>query len=102
MNPFKITLSFLFIIAVTSCLTGQTLIGINGGLNWSTLYSKASDGKNEDTKYNGYTSYCFKLDIKGRKPKPFHIGASLMYYRSSFDWEAEFGGYFADGKKHSL
>ena len=47
---------------------------------------------------SSYPSYCFKLDVKERRPRPFHLGASLIFYQASFNWEAEFGGYLANGK----
>ena len=40
-----------------------------------------------------YPSYSFQIEIKGRRPKPFHLGASLMYYQSSFKWYEEGDGH---------
>jgi len=83
MNISKIPITFFFFFTAVNCLTGQTLLGIKTGINWTNY----RDIQSEET-YFGYSSYGFGIDIKGRKTKPVHFGASIEFYRNSFNWDA--------------
>jgi hypothetical protein len=91
----KSALIFCFLFIITTCVTGQTLIGVKGGINWS--YFRDAGGEEDSWgNYKCYPSYAFGVDIKGRKEKgrkskALHIGGSVEYYRSSIDWAASYG-----------
>ncbi|MCX6246208.1 MAG: hypothetical protein NTW10_00605 [Bacteroidetes bacterium] len=82
LHSLKILFSFFVLLIIPRYSAGQTLIAIKAGINWTNF----RDVENKKTLY-GTASYGFGLDIKGRKPKPIHIGASIEFLRNSFHWE---------------
>jgi hypothetical protein len=85
------------ILMLTSSLSGQTLVGIKGGVNWSTLWGNEHPQEGYMV-YSCDPSFGFKMEIKGRKKKYVHLGVSASYSQSVFNWKAEYGGYLPDGK----
>lgn len=80
-------------------VSGQTLIGINGGVSWFSLWGdKHPDEGNGFSDYTSYPSYCFALEIKGRSPKAFHLGGSAKFSKNRFNINSTTGHYFQDGK----
>lgn len=79
-------------------MVGQTLIGVKGGLNGSSIIDNVPKSEVYGGEYHSYPSYSFQLEVKGRRPTPVHLGASLMYYQSSYNWYAKNTGHFPDGK----
>jgi hypothetical protein len=98
MRNHKIVLLVSFSLLASSFLAGQTLVSISGGLNLSKVIDNASNSSSDQVSdISGKLSYSILLEIKGRKPKKFHPGASIMFYQSSYDWYAKNSGYMADG-----
>jgi hypothetical protein len=83
---------FISLLLITSVLKGQILIGMQGGLNYSTLFKSPNFYNGEG--FTSYLSYCSEIELKGRKPKPIHLGMSLMYSRDYFVFNSAGGGYF--------
>ena len=82
----KKVFSILFLL-ITSCfLQGQTLVSINGGLNLGTFVHRTE--VNVGT-ISSNPSFGAGIEIKGRAPKPFHIGFAAEYNRTSFNWKWE-------------
>ena len=99
MKYFKIILPCFLFWSLISDVTGQTLVGMKGGVSWFSLWGdEHSDEGNGFTNYTSYPSYCFTFEIKGRKPKAFHLGASAKYAKNLFNVHATTGHHFQDGK----
>jgi hypothetical protein len=98
MNYNKFLLAFLFFIFASSFVIGQTLLGIKGGLNYSTQieYFLPMDHSAGADIYTSYPSYCFEFELKGRKPAHVHAGGSIMYSLDNFSWYTVTGGHFPD------
>ena len=97
MQYHKIVFLVSFTLIASSFLAGQTLIGISGGVNLSKVIDNASNSSSDQVSdISGKLSYSILLEIKGRKPKKFHPGASIMFYQSSYDGHAQNSGYLAD------
>ena len=98
----KIMLRFNTIVVslffASSFLAGQTLTGISGGVNLShPIDNESNSNDRAESDFSGKFSYSFLLEIKGRKPKKFHPGASLMVYQSCYNWYARESSHLADG-----
>jgi hypothetical protein len=62
---------------------------VDGGLNLASYITP----KNIDAgTFKSFPSYGFGIDIKGREPKPMHIGFSIEYYLNSINWKSEESG----------
>ena len=98
MNYLKIQSTFFFLFILPAFLSGQTLIGVKGGINWST-FRNGSNSMIQSGSYTSYPSSGFGLDIKGRKSKLIHFGTSAEYYRTSVHWVTKFGPLGGSGGK---
>ncbi|MGA2823426.1 MAG: hypothetical protein ABSE72_07860 [Bacteroidales bacterium] len=86
----KISLNFLLCFVMTTCISGQTLIGIKAGLNLSGFRNTYNESDYSGT-YKSFPSYSFGIEIKGRKLKVIHFGGSVEYYRNYTNWQAFYG-----------
>ncbi len=97
-----IKIKILFILIVlncTSCLIyGQTLLGIKGGLNFSTIFQPFNANSSNNHRFTSYPSFCFEFNLKGRKPTHFHAGLAISYSQDSFKDQFESEGHFPIGK----
>lgn len=96
MSLLKFRISFIFIFFIFGSCCCQTLLGVETGVNWTFLRNPAN-GNQDLTSCKSFPSYYFAFEIKGRKPKPVHIGVSLPYFQSYFNIQATSSGHFPDG-----
>ena len=89
---------FLILLVVSYYVKGQTLLGIKGGLNFSTLIEKNTLQNTSKEVFKSYPSYCFEFSLKGRKPTPIHAGVSLTYSMNSFNYHYDSEGHFPTGE----
>lgn len=71
-------------LLLTNNAASQILIGIKGGVNWSSgiFYNIQHYGGT----INPYPGFSLMADIKGDGPRLVHLGGSVEYYRSSLTW----------------
>jgi hypothetical protein len=79
----KKAFSILFLMFISYSFQGQTLVSINGGLNLATYHSGDQNGS-----FRGYPSYGVGIEVKGREPRPMHVGFAVEYLFSSVNWKS--------------
>ena len=99
MTTLKSILPFILLMAFASHASGQTMIGIKGGVSWFSLRGdQEPDQGNGFTNYTSDPSWCVTLELKGRQPKAFHMGAFVRYSQNRYNLEMQSGGHFPEGK----
>ncbi|MCX6243632.1 MAG: hypothetical protein NTU98_02910 [Bacteroidetes bacterium] len=87
MSPLKLLPSLLLCLVIHAGIAAQTLVGFKAGVNYAG-YRNAGDEASYRGTYTIYPSYGFGFDVKGRKSKIIHLGASFEYCRSSANWQS--------------
>ena len=98
MNQTKFISALLIFTCTSYLLYGQTLIGVKGGLNYSTIFNEIIPTYNAQKGYKSYPSYCVEFNLKGRKPTPIHAGLAISYSLNSFNYHSEGTGHFPNGE----
>lgn len=84
MSRFIFSIIFLSLISISTFLQGQVLTGIRGGVTWQYIHQ-------EYNTVNCDPSPEFGIEVKGRKPKLFHLGGSVEYYSTKFSLNYSYG-----------
>ena len=92
MSHLKFIISFLFTLLVIDQCNCQTLLGVESGVNWTSL----RDPQGSILSCKSFPSYYFSFEIKGRKLKHIHFGGELSFSQSYFNLQATSGGHFPE------
>jgi hypothetical protein len=95
MSQSKFTISFLLILFITGSCNCQTLLGVESGVNWTSLRSSNQEAGG-DVNCKSFPSYYFSFEIKGRKSKHIHFGSEFSFYQSYLNVQGTTSGHFPD------
>ncbi|MGA3015093.1 MAG: outer membrane beta-barrel protein [Bacteroidales bacterium] len=95
MSQLKFLIPFLFTLLVIDQCKCQTLLGVESGVNWTSLRSP-NDLDEGTINLKSFPSYYFSFEIKGRKSKHIHLGGDLSFFQSYLNVQATANGEFPD------
>jgi Outer membrane protein beta-barrel domain len=95
MSHVKFTLSFLLVLLVIGSCNCQTLLGVESGVNWTSLRDP-NEMEGGILSCKSFLSYYFSFEIKGRKSKHIHLGGDLSFFQSYFNLQTTSGGHFPE------
>jgi len=84
MSRFIFSIIFLSLLSSSIFLQGQVLTGIRGGVTWQYIHQGSNNIKCDPSPE-------FGIEVKGRKPKLFHLGGSVEYYSTAFSLNYTYG-----------
>jgi len=91
MLKYSINIILLFTLS-TFGLKGQCLVGIFGGMNFSTFYCRSETDPHFEINFHSDNTYIIGLNFKERKDRIFNLSLNLDYLIRNVFVDAYYGG----------